>query len=222
MSILPTIEEFPTVPIDKQFFSVPGAVQQGGFTSGGVRISSPEPGGFGMLQIKLAFQVKEWDEPTVSWLSSKGAGEIFRVKLTKTPQIVGKRVLKGFDNNLSNSVPWSTTINSTVVTNKWSNNQFWNSSGTIANADNIALAGETKITINFDSAINYEELKKGHLIGHLDNTYLIVRKDVDVFNKKTILTVKPPLRNDIAVDDIFYFEPYFVGEIIDIANAKNI
>lgn len=102
------IWDFPVVPIEKQLFHVPGAVFEGGFTSGGARIQSAEPGGRSVLEVQVAFQVAEWDFPFSSWIMSKMNGQIFRVPLTKTPQLISNTALNGGVDTPGNlGIPWA-------------------------------------------------------------------------------------------------------------------
>ena len=105
MAISYKIYNLPKLPVSGQLFSVPGAAFDGGYTSGGSNINSPEPGGRSKLNLQLSLQVNEWDTPYMSWLMSKINGEIFRIPLTKTPQLVTDAAL-GID-HLKNGVPWA-------------------------------------------------------------------------------------------------------------------
>src|SRR5690606_4032507 len=87
MTITPKVWDFPTIPVEGQVFHVPGAVAEGGFTSGGAQIYSPEPGGFGVLEIEPSLHAGEWRAPFASWIMSKTNGQYFRIRLAVTPQI---------------------------------------------------------------------------------------------------------------------------------------
>ena len=192
---------FPTFPISKQLFHVPGASVDGGITSGGARIRSPEPGGFSMLEIQPSLQVGEWTYPMSSWLMSKTNGEILRVRLAPTPQVASARMSL-------NSVPWDNG-------QPWSNQENWVGDISLVYAE-AALQGTTTIKIDMSSA--GQILQTGHVIGHKYDTYKIDEITYDENDLATIV-VKPPLRRDIAVDDDAFLRPWFTGQII---NAQEI
>ncbi len=87
MTVTPKVWTFPAIAIAKQVFYVPGIAAESGYTSGGVRVMTPEPGGFGVLELQLAMKQNEATSPDFSWLMSKTNGDIFKVKLAKTPQV---------------------------------------------------------------------------------------------------------------------------------------
>ena len=76
MTIEHKIWNFPNRAVESQLFHVPGEYFNGGLTSGGAKIMSPEPGGFSMLELTPSRQVNEWNSPVSSWLMSKINGEI--------------------------------------------------------------------------------------------------------------------------------------------------
>lgn len=195
------IHNFPTVPVSKQVFHVPGQAVDGGWTSGAVRMLSPEPGGRSVLELQLALQVREWDFPESSWLMSMGNGEIFRIRLAPTPQVLSSR---------APSVPWDTGL-------LWSNAKPWGGDVTASYAV-AALEGSTSVVI--DMAGWGDIVRRGHVIGAGDNCYLVTKVAWDDATKRATLTVKPPLRNDIAVGDAALFRPYFLGTIGNIDQLR--
>lgn len=197
MTISPRIVNFPTFGIAKQLFHVPGAAAEGGFTTGGSRILSPEPGGYSRLELQPSMR-DEWEYPLASWLMSQTNGQLMRVRLTKTPQLAGARLPPV---NWDNSQPWS-------------NNQPW-SGGYSATYYDIALEGSNVVKVNL-SAYG-QVLRPGHVIGHGDTTYKIDEIAYDQNNLATI-TVMPPLRKNVVGGDTVYFQPYFIGYI---ANAES-
>lgn len=195
MTISPRIWEFPTLPIQGQIFHVPGAAMEGGLTSGGARIVTPEPGGFAMLEIQLALTVTEWDYPRASWLMSKMNGQVFRIRLAPTPQIAWSR------NRNSQGVPWDQGL-------LWSNLQDWEGdlSGVFTTA---ALAGSNQLVADL-TGLN-QSAQYGHVIGHGNSCYMIdeIEYDGDI----ATMTVTPPLRRDVAVNDAAMLRPWFLGRI---------
>lgn len=203
MSISYRIWDLPELPVKGQVFNVPGAAYDGGFTSGGARISSPDPAGRSVLELQLAFQVGEWDLPFFSWLMSKTNGHIFRVRLTKTPQLVSDAAL-GIE---TNTVPWDQT--GLMPFSTWDNNQNWLSDG--ASAETIDIALEGSLTLKIDMSGFGEVLRSGHVIGHRSNAYIV--DEITYNSGVATVTINPPLRHDVNEGDIIYFRPYFLGTI---------
>jgi hypothetical protein len=188
---------FPTFPISKQLFHVPGASVDGGITSGGARIRSPEPGGFSMLEIQPSLQPDEWSYPLSSWLMSKTNGEILRVRLAPTPQVAGAR-------NIITSVPWDSE-------QPWSNQQNWAGDVSLSYAT-TALYGTT--TVKIDMLNVGEILQVGHVLGHAYDTYMVDEIEYDE-NSVATMTVKPPLRRNITAGDDAFPRPWFTGQIVN-------
>ena len=186
------IFDFPGVPVSKQLFHVPGAAIEGGYTSGAVRMISPEPGGRSVLELQPSFQVREWEYPFMSWLMSKGNGEVFKVRLAPTPQVLSSQ---------NAGTPWEQDV-------LWSNHQPW--AGDIsASFASAALEGSNVIVVNMTG---YGDIaKQGHVIGHRHNCYMIDKVTFNEVTETATIVVKPPLRANIAVNDIAYFRPFFTG-----------
>jgi hypothetical protein len=201
MTISPRIWEFPTFPISKQLFHVPGAALQGGMTSGGAQIVTPEPGGFGVLEIQPSLR-NEWDYPVVSWLMSKGNGHVMRVRLAPTPQVAWSR-----RRGNSTSVPWDEGL-------LWSNQEEWEGDFSAVFASET-LEGSTEVTIDLTGV--GQILRVGHVIGHGNTTYGIdeIEYDGDIAAAKLTL----PARRDIAVNDAAYTRPWFTGRISNLSEA---
>lgn len=195
------ILDFPTVPISKQLFHVAGAALDGGFTTGGVRILSPEPGGRSMLELQIALQVQEWDYPTASWLMSQGNGQVFRVRLAPTPQVLSHR---------SANPDWRTD-------DIWTQPNPLNTD-MVSRYSAVALEGSTQVTV--DMTTHGDRLRKGHVIGHGDNCYLVDKVAFNYESKQAVITVKPPLRHDIAVNDRVWFRAFFLGTINNIDEVR--
>jgi hypothetical protein len=201
MTITPRIYEFPNIKISKQLFSVPGAVVDGGYTRGGARVSSPEPGGYSMLEIQPAMQVAEFVYPIASWLMSKTNGEILRIRLAPTPQVAGALALR------SGGVPWGAQGFYPDV--QWSNQQNW-AGDTIAGFTAVALEGTNVVKI--DMTAQGPILQAGHVFGHGNVSYLVDEISYDNAGIATVVT-KPPLRSTIGINEIALLRPYFLGQI---------
>lgn len=190
------IYELPSVPISKQMFHVPGAAVEGGFTSGGARIISPDPGGFSRLQIQLALQSREWENPVSSWLASKANGQVIRLRLAPTPQIAYSERRDGYS-----TVTWNDGI-------LWSNEVGWAGDFSLT-FTSIALQGSNVVTV--DTTAVGPILQAGHVIGHSNTTYLI--DAITYADEIATIVVNPSLRKTVAVDDTCYLRPWFVGRI---------
>lgn len=194
------IWNFPTVPVAKQLFHVPGQAMEGGFTSGGVRMLSPEPGGRAVLELELALR-NDWDFPIGSWLMSKGNGEVFRVRLAPTPQVLSAR---------SAPVPWDNGA-------LWSNHSPWAGDITASYAAS-ALEGTDLVSVNMSGWGDI--IRPGHVIGVGDNTHLV---DDVIYNSDTNianLQIKTPLRRDLASGENAYFRPWFTGTISNLGEIR--
>lgn len=186
------IWNFPTLQVSKQLFHVPGAAIEGGFTTGGARIMSPEPGGRSVLEMQISLQVNEWDYPMSSWLMSKINGQVFRVRLAPTPQVLSARSL---------GIPWDNN-------GPWDNDENWAGDLTGVYAS-VALEGSNIVTIDMSGYDN--ALRLGHVIGHGNNCYMV--DDISYSESIATITVTPPLRKNVAIGDSVYFRPFFLGTI---------
>lgn len=186
------VYDFPTIPISKQLFHVPGAASEGGFTTGGARMLSPEPGGRAVLELQPSLQVREWEYPFASWIMSKVNGQIMKVRLAPTPQVLPHQ---------SSGVLWAGDV-------LWNNNQPW-ARDAIALYASASLEGTTEIILNLSGVIG--RLKPGHVIGHESNTYLI--DEIEYNDDIATCVITPPLRRNISANDIALLKPYFTGTI---------
>lgn len=192
---------FPTVPVSKQLFHVPGMAIEGGFTSGAVRLLSPEPGGRSVLELEIAMQIREWESPVTSWLMSKGNGEVFRVRMAPTPQVLSARRA---------DMAWQNEV-------LWADHQPWKGDFT-ATFRTAALEGSSVVQVFM---AQYGDLvRPGHVIGHEDSTYLIDDVTYDPATTVAVITIKPPLRRNIVFNDQVYFRPYFTGTIANIGEVR--
>lgn len=204
MALTYKIWDFPSVAIKSQLFHVPGIAYDGGYTSGGARIVSPEPGGRSVLEMGVALRIDEWNFPFASWLASKANGEIFKIQMVKTPQLVSTAALLGNDPSFGGlgGVLWNNNA-------LWDNDQKWADDGVYVNPNATALEGSTTLTLDMGSF--GEVIKHGHVIGHDNYSYVV--DDITYSGSVATLTVKPPLRKNIAVNDFIWFRPFFLGMI---------
>ena len=200
MSLSYKIYDFPLIWRGKQLFHAGGQAFEGGFTSGGARVLTPEPGGRGILNMEFAVQQNCPADPIVSWLSSMIAnGNIFRIPISFTPQLVKLPDL-GLSGSDGEGLPWAASGLSPEV--PWSNGQNW-AYDVFAGAASTALAGT--VTLDLDFGTLPPVLRHGHLIGHDDVTYLV--ENIEYDGSIATITVNPPLRNTVARGDLITFRP---------------
>lgn len=189
------IYSFPTFRVETQLFHVPGAGYDGGLTSGGAQLITPEPGGFSVLEIQPALIRTEWDAPLASWIMSKTNGQVFRVRLAPSPQVAYSKA-RGLT-----AVPWSNG-------QAWSNQEDWEGDFT-ARYSAAALKGS--VTTTFDMTGVGPIAGPGHVIGHDGDSYLI--DEISYNGNVATAIITPPLRRDIAAGDNCYLRPWFTGRI---------
>lgn len=211
MTIDYKIWDMPTFPVQSQLFYAGGQSFEGGFTSGGVRILSSEPGGRSFLELTLSLQVNEWSVPFSSWLMSKLNGDIFRVRLTATPQLVSNAALN-INSDLS-GIDWGSE--GFYPNQDWDNLQGWDVDAEIPTLV-TSLQGSQILTVDmtaFGAILAY-----GHAIGHVDSTYLI--DDISYNGTIATITVNPPLREDVLIGDAILLRPFFLGTITNPTDVR--
>ncbi|WP_293921159.1 hypothetical protein [Sphingobium sp. UBA5915] len=189
------VYQFPTFRIETQLFHAPGAGYDGGLTSGMAQFITPEPGGFGVLELQPTIIDTEWDSPLASWIMSKIGGQVFRVRLAPSPQVAYSKK-RGMT-----AVPWSNG-------QTWANQENWDGDFT-ATYDAEALKGS--VTVKIDLTGVGPILSPGHVIGHDFDTYLVDEISYDGDIATAIVT--PPLARNIAAGDNCYLRPWFTGRI---------
>lgn len=200
MSLSYKVYDFPLIWRGKQLFHAGGQAFDGGFTSGGARVLTPEPGGRGILSMEFTPQQNAPADPIVSWLSTMIAnGNIFRIPISFTPQVVPLPEL-GLGGKNDVGLPWAASGLTPEV--PWSNGQNW-AYDVFAGAAATGLAGA--VVIKLDMGSLPPALRHGHLIGHEDVTYLV--EDIEYDGSIATLTVNPPLRKDVAQGDLITFRP---------------
>lgn len=200
------IYQFPTFRIATQLFHVPGQGYDGGLTAGGAAFITPEPGGFGTLEIEPALIDTEWESPLASWIMSKINGQVFRIRLAPSPQIAYSRG-RGMM-----AVPWSNG-------ETWSNQENWEGDFTAIFA---AASLHGSVTLSFDLTGVGPIVMPGHVIGHGGACYLI--DEISYVDDVATAIVTPPIRTPIAAGDFCFLRPWFTGRIsngADIRQAYN-
>ncbi len=74
-----------------------------------------------------------------------------------------------------------------------------------------ALEGSNVVQIEMETI--GPVLTLGHVIGHADNTYLITA--IEYEGTIAVIEVTPPLRSNVAINDVAEFRPYFTGSIMN-------
>lgn len=209
----PVIYDWPSSVVPaRQLFHAGGQAVEGGFSSGSVRMLHPEPGGVSWLEMEFAYQDNGDPDPLVSWLMSKIAnGNIFRVRIERSPQLVSARAL-GVD--IAESDPlYRFGLRDLVAPTEldglpWDNNQPWDGGrnwrfdpGALV----VATALEGGLMVQFDMGALSNGLRPGHVIGHSSVSYLI--DDIEYSGSVATVTLMSPLRKDAAVGDFISFRP---------------
>lgn len=206
----PVIYDWPTVIPVRQLYHSGGQAVESVLTAGAVRVLSPEPGGFGLLEMEFG-RVEDADT-LVSWLLSKIAnGNVFRIPITRSPQLVSAAALGiaideydplrrfGMTETVTPSeldgLPWETGVT-------WLNGGGWMFSPVVL-ATAVSLAGSSEIAFDMGTLAN--GLRHGHVIGHRDTAYLV--EDISYAGSVATVTVDPPLRSAVAVDDMIRLRP---------------
>ena len=187
-------------PTEQLFYSGGQAVE-GGFTSGGARMMYPEPGGRSVLELTFDYQQNYNPSPIVSWLITMiRNGNIFRVPIRYSPQLVSRDDLM-IDAGLElNGLPWAEA----GQTNEgpWGNNKNWLYTPAVE-ANATSLEGSVTFKVDFSTLGDIVQL--GHLIGHLDYTYLV--ENIEYIGSIATITVNTPLRKNMAQGDFITFRP---------------
>ena len=191
------IYDFPDIGIKNQLFYTSGQAFDGGFTSGGAQLVTPDPGGFGTLEIEPELSAGEWIDPAASWLMSKGAGAIMRVRMHNSPQLswTGRRRNALDPNRASRGIDGEG----------------------IALFSGSALEGSTTVTV--DLSRFGKILRRGHVIGHRFSTYLV--DEISYSGTTAAIKVDPPLRANISVNDECLLTPWFTGRIANVGNIRS-
>lgn len=206
--------EFPNLPVSKQLFFVPGAANQSAITMGGTQVFSPEPGGFARLKMEFTMSVTQWEDPSAGWLASKTNGEVFRVKLAETPQVLGDKTVgqtkeEGYGLTWDNGALWDDDNNGGLL---------WEADGYSFHeitTTTVALVGSNSVSISLPKTDQI--IKAGHVIGFGDVAHVIDKITYD--GKSATLTVKPPFRAEIPSGSTLSEDVYFLGFI---ANANEV
>jgi hypothetical protein len=211
MALTYKVWDFPSFGIQSQLFYAGGAAYEAGFTAGGSRLLSPEAGGRSYLEIELSLQVNEYDNPITSWFLSKMSnGTIFKIPLTKTPQLVTDEAL-----NISvNTVQWNES--GILPFSDWDNNQPWKADGINYLINANYLEGETTIEILTGEIGNI--LKAGHVIGIGNSSYII--EDISYTSTIATIDIIPPLRKNVVENDEVKTRPFFVGSVTNASEVK--
>jgi len=208
MTINHKIWNFPALKIESQLFHVPGSYFDGGLTSGGARIMSPEPGGRSVLEMRPAYQVCEWENPNSSWIMSKINGAIFKVQMIRTPQLI-KLPTDVIYPSVKDGVDWDNN-------SPWNNGQEWQKDNF---AEIVTSSLEGSVFVSVETEPFGEVIKHGHVFGIGNYAYIV--DDIEYDGSVANITVSPPLRTNVTTDDTMLFVPYFLGVIANGPEIRN-
>jgi len=199
MSLSHRVYDWPPLRIRRSLFFAGGQAFEGGFTSGGAKILTPEPGGRSFLD--LDFAVQKGRDPLISWAMSKIAnGNIFRVPIRCSPQVISASDLGVNVSNASDGVPWA--AEGLIPAHSWDNGQNWAYEiGAVAQA--AALEGTTSIVVDMGDL--EPALRPGHVIGIGDTPHLVA--DIEWDESVATIEIDPPLRADLSSGAYITFRP---------------
>jgi len=211
--ISPNIYDWPaSVPFFNGVFHAGGQAHDGGFTTGGVAVLLPEPGGRAFMDVEFRYAPK-CSAAIVSWLISKVKnGTVFRVPVFNSPQLVpaadlGISISKA---DQSKGLPWSNA-------QSWDNGQNWDFEP-VAIASAASLDGTT--TIHVDMGLLAKGVSHGHVIGHKDVAYVV--DDITYSGSVATITITPPLRQDVVAGDLVTFRPRMRATVSNPENFRSL
>ena len=194
-----------------QLFMVAGQAQDGGFTTMGARVLTPEAGGRSMLDFTFGWHSRKESGPLYSYLVSKVTnGNVFRIPIWDSPQLVRYADL-GFD-GVPGSLPWQGPGG---VTAYWSDGTGWEAQFGVA-AIGTRQEGKTDLVLNMAGLAR--GLTHGHLIGVAGRAYLV--DDIIYAGNNAMVTVTPPLRTDVGAGDQVTFRPRMLGVCVNPESFK--
>lgn len=198
-----------------QLFHAPGQVFEGGFTSKGAEMVSPEPGGRAYLEMSFNALKTVGDGRLASWLFSKLAtGAIFRVPLRISPQLVGDSDLSlGVATVPAAGLPWHDDIGGDLL---WDGDIGW---GAEVGAPVAGAALEGEVTFLVDMSSLGPVLLPGHVIGYDNRAYMVDAIDYADSGIATI-TTNPPLRSAVELGEAITFRPFMLVRITDPAGFR--
>lgn len=212
---MPDIIYLPNLSLSEQLFYFKGGASAGGFTAGGVRSYSPDPGGFSMLEMSPNIQMLEKSYPNISWLMSQPEGVVFRTRLICSSQLIPATL----SCNWNDSANWRGDESLDEVTT--TKESSWTTGGiAYLNADTPISTSSVVIDISDLEKRLGTTLKKGHLIGHGFSTYTI-NSVKTLPNFKVKLGIYPPLRKAGKEFDLILFKPWFTGTLNNVQEFKS-
>jgi hypothetical protein len=214
----PIVYDWPaTLVPSAQLFHAPGQVFEGGFTSKGAELVSPEPGGRAYLEMNFNTLKTDRDARLASWLFSKLAtGAIFRIPLYRSPQLVPDADLSPLTDDVPEiGLPWH---DDNAVDLLWDGDIGWGSE--VGSPVTIgALEGGVTFSVDMSSLGNV--LLPGHVIGYNNRAYMVDAIEYDDAGVATI-TVNPPLRTDAEAGEMITFRPYMIVRVRDPAGFRSL
>lgn len=210
----PTIYEWPpSIVPSAQLFHAPGQVYEGGFTSSGAEVLSPDPGGRAYLEMSFNTAKSVLNARLLSWLFSKlESGSIFRVPVFYGVQLVPSDAIPADPLLLPTyaevGVPWQDNAGGEVL---WGDDVGWGVEFTRAPVIGSALEGARQFTVDMSGL--GQIILPGHVIGYADRSYMVDAIDyAEDGSGYATITVNPPLRTDVAADSDYSLtlRPYMI------------
>lgn len=179
-----------------QSFRAGGQAIDGGMTLGGALVSNPEPGGRAEILLSFAQAFKPEAAVDASWTASRIMnGAIFNYRLFGSVQLVPADGLNIVDSGQTwaNGAAWANDAN-------WQANPF-------ALVSAAAARGAPEFQV--DMSIPGEVLKIGHVVGFYSAGFNFAHMVMDIvyLGGTATVTIEPPLRRALAVDDLMMFRP---------------
>lgn len=211
MTWTPTIYDWrrSLCPLD-QSFRAGGLAIGGGMTLGGASVLHPEPGGRAELTMTFPQIFRPEHAADASWTASRIMnGTVWRIPLYGSVQLVSAADLDVPDTGQT----WANGA-------AWANDENWR-----ANPFAYVTAAASKGAASFavDMSILGDVLKIGHVIGfHLDGyDFAHMVMDIDYVDGVATVTVEPPLRRAMAIDDYLLFRPVMTATCANGAEVLN-
>lgn len=204
--IVPAVFDWP-LPFWRGIFFAGGQAIDGGFTSAGVQVLSPEPGGRAYMDV--AFRtMAECDTLAAAWVASIGRnGAVWRVPVFNSTQLVSPAAL-GVDAAWDTlGVPWAHD-------QPWSNGLGWAFEPSAAVS---APAPDGAISVTVDTAGLGRVIERGHVVGFRSGEKVSAHHVdlIDYSGAAATLTISPPLRFDVAADARMSLRPKMLATIRD-------
>lgn len=214
MTVTPQIFNWrPEVAPINQRFRAGGTSIDGGITTGGVSVQSPEPGGRAELDMDFVTFANESTNREASWTISRILnGNVMRVPIYyPSVQLVSNTALgiTGTETLLwNNNLPWANLLG-------------WEYRPSAA-IDTGGLEGATSFVVTTGGGLQ-NCIERGHVLGFCiagyDWAHVVLDVSYNSAGDRATCTVEPPLRRDVATTDRVLFRPSMLATCV---NARDV